>query len=164
MSAHVEHTKSDPVPICNHPPDRSNKPYRFRPNCLFDPLIVRWFMIWIQPDKLRHSECSHGWCQPTFLTHKCAQLINIVMYTHGSFLVWAQPMRDDVTMWRHLLLPEPIPRMLGMGPTNARRRYNVTSSLTGWTHTQHDPYIQRNLRRDSSYNSPEWVHYFLPLE
>ena len=28
---------------------------------------------------------------------------------------------------------------LGMGPTNERRCYIVTSSLVGWPHTQHDP-------------------------
>ena len=29
----------------------------------------------------------------------------------GSVWVWSQAMRDDVTMWRHLLLADPISRM-----------------------------------------------------
>ena len=29
--------------------------------------------------------------------------------------------------------------ILGMGPANKRRRYDLTSSLTGWAHTQNDP-------------------------
>ena len=31
--------------------------------------------------------------------------------------------------------------ILGMGSANKRRRYNVTSSLIGWVHTQNDPWI-----------------------
>ena len=29
---------------------------------------------------------------------------------------------------------------MGMGSANKRRRYNVTSSLIGWAHTQNDPW------------------------
>ena len=32
--------------------------------------------------------------------------------------------------------------ILGMGSANERRCYNVRSSLTGWAHTQNDPYIK----------------------
>ena len=45
----------------------------------------------------------------------------------GSFWSWAQPMRDDVAM----------------GSVNERRRYDVTSSLIGWAHTQNVYYVFR---------------------
>ena len=32
--------------------------------------------------------------------------------------------------------------ILGMGSANERRRYKVTSSLIGWTHTQNELNIQ----------------------
>ena len=32
--------------------------------------------------------------------------------------------------------------MSHMCPANERRRYNVTSSLIGWAHTQNDPWLQ----------------------
>ena len=31
--------------------------------------------------------------------------------------------------------------ILGMGSANETWRYNVTSSLIGWAHTQNDPWI-----------------------
>ena len=34
-----------------------------------------------------------------------------------------------------------------MRPANERRRYNVTSSLIGWTHSQGDPCISIAFRR-----------------
>ena len=33
-------------------------------------------------------------------------------------------------------------------PANERRRYIVTSSLIGWTHTQNDPQITSEMRND----------------
>ena len=33
--------------------------------------------------------------------------------------------------------------ILGMGSANDRQRYNVKLSLTGWTHTQNDPWWER---------------------
>ena len=32
--------------------------------------------------------------------------------------------------------------VLGMGPTNERQRYNVTSTLIGWDHTKNDPWAR----------------------
>ena len=34
--------------------------------------------------------------------------------------------------------------ILGMGPNNERRRYNVTSSLIGWAHNQNKPGSRRS--------------------
>ena len=31
--------------------------------------------------------------------------------------------------------------IVGMGSANERRRYNVTSSLIGWAHTQNGPWV-----------------------
>ena len=36
--------------------------------------------------------------------------------------------------------------ILSMGSANERRRYYVTPSLIGWTHTQNDPCIQLQMR------------------
>ena len=38
--------------------------------------------------------------------------------------------------------------ILGMGLANERRRYNVTSSLIGWPHTQNDPCICAGAARE----------------
>ena len=35
-------------------------------------------------------------------------------YQQGWLCVWVEPMRDDVTMWRRLLLAEPVPRMISV--------------------------------------------------
>ena len=35
--------------------------------------------------------------------------------------------------------------ILWMRPANERRRYNVTSSLIGWAHTQNNPWIQHEV-------------------
>ena len=51
---------------------------------------------------------------------------------------------DDIMIWN---LNWAIPRdhFLCMRPTNERRRYNVTSSLIGWAHSQNDPWIPHAL-------------------
>ena len=51
--------------------------------------------------------------------------MRLVLDYQGWFWVWAQPVRDDVTMSQHLSLAEPIPRIiLGMGSVNERRHYS----------------------------------------
>ena len=41
--------------------------------------------------------------------------------------------------------------ILCMRPASERRRYNVTSSLIGWAHSQNDPWIQWSLARKLVY-------------
>ena len=60
---------------------------------------------------------------------------------------------EDITGWGlnsdHMNSTPPVPItritvvILGMSSANERRRYNVTSSLVGWTQTQHDPWDKR---------------------
>ena len=64
----------------------------------------------------------------------------------GWFCLCAQPMRDDVTLYRRLSLAGRIHKMIpawiifSMCPASERRRYNVTSSLIGWAHRENDPW------------------------
>ena len=46
--------------------------------------------------------------------------------------------------------------ILGIGSTNERRRYNVTTSLIGWAHTQNDP-SQHMLYEIENNFSKEWI-------
>ena len=51
----------------------------------------------------------------------------------------------DFLIFKSWILCHPTPCQkskinLGMGSANERRRYNVTSSLIGWAHTQNDPW------------------------
>ena len=81
--------------------------------------------------------------------------------------VCSQPMRDNITMYRHLSLAgrihKTIPGLVSndncclcMQPANERQHYNVTSSLIGWAHSQNDPWTSQQWQLLFVYAAP-WL-------
>ena len=75
--------------------------------------------------------------------------ICLIDVSHIKLLNKQSHFRWPETLWRScdVTVTEII---LCMHPANGRRRYNVTSSLIGWAHTQNDPYcnVHRGLLCD----------------
>ena len=62
---------------------------------------------------------------------------NISSYCLSKWQLLVQPMMKISSIWPHFCFSAGI--ILCMGPANEGRRYIVTLSLIGWTHTQNDP-------------------------
>ena len=85
----------------------------------------------------------HHKMNAVIITVTIFQLICVPFEVEQHRVTWVQSKNNCLSFvmskcifWRHIS-----EIILGMGSTNGRWRYNVTSSLIGWVHTQNDPCI-----------------------
>ena len=87
-------------------------------------------------------KCSHCPTDNNILHYDCVSVQQGTIrshYTHWSLRIVMMPTSLSL-LASHVVVMNTVPGIiLWMRPANERRRYNVTSSLIGWAHSQNDP-------------------------
>ena len=103
----------------------------------YAPLLIFVFCVW-------HRCGSHNALQPGFcyinIWHLLCQIPTILTVSHCCSIEKFVQLVVSI-VWSNMTWYWIAGIILCMCPTNERWHYNVTSSLIGWAHSQHDPSI-----------------------
>ena len=102
-----------------------------RPQCVKDTTSAAIPILFLDTDFLN---AIYGWCTNIIVGNMFELLIEFMLQYSKERVNNYHTCGD-----RHSIMYSWI--ILCMGPANKSQRYNVTSALIGWAHTQNDPWV-----------------------